>query len=138
MVPVTPISTSHLSSLPRQTYNIVVLQNTSSVEVMHETGVLVVSVHLLNLLDEGTTLLPSISNLTKSVPKSDEDDLSSWVLLMHLTDKIDIAAKILLVRDVVVSVVIVGAEVDDHNIRLLMMSKVPKWWVVAIYNLRAV
>lgn len=105
---------------------------------MHETGVLVVSVHLLNLLDEGTTLLPSISNLTKSVPKSDEDDLSSWVLLMHLTDKIDIAAKILLVRDVVVRVVIVGAEVDDHNIRLLMMSKVPKWWVVAIDYLRAV
>ena len=99
---------------------------------MHETGVLVVSVHLLNLLDEGTTLLPSISNLTKSVPKSDEDDLSSWVLLMHLTDKIDIAAKILLVRDVVVSVVVVGTEVDDHNIRLLMMSKVPKWWIVAI------
>lgn len=99
---------------------------------MHETGVLVVSVHLLNLLYEGTTLLPSISNLTKSVPKSDEDDLSSWVLLMHLTDKIDIAAKILLVRDVVVRVVIVGAEVDDHNIGLLMMSKVPKWWVVAI------
>lgn len=132
MVPVTSISTSHLPSLPRQTYNIVVLQNTSSVEVMHETGVLVVSVHLLNLLDEGTTLLPSISNLTKSVPKSDEDDLSSWVLLMHLTDKIDIAAKILLVRDVVVSVVVVGTEVDDHNIRLLMMSKVPKWWIVAI------
>lgn len=132
MVPVTSISTGHLPFLPRQTYNIVVLQNTSSVEVMHETGVLVVSVHLLNLLYEGTTLLPSISNLTKSVPKSDEDDLSSWVLLMHLTDKIDIAAKILLVRDVVVRVVIVGAEVDDHNIGLLMMSKVPKWWVVAI------
>ena len=99
---------------------------------MHETGVLVVSIDLLNLFDESTTLLPSISNLTKSVPKSDEDNLSSWVLLVYLADKVDVAAKVLLVGDVVVSVVVVGAEVDDHNIRLLMMSKVPKWWIVAI------
>lgn len=52
--------------------------------------------------------------------------------MVNLANKIDVAAQILLTRNIVVSIVIIGTQVDDNNIRSLMMRKVPKRWVVAI------
>lgn len=119
------------------TYNVIVLQDTSSVEIVHKSTVIVVSIHLLDLIDESTALLPRVADLVEPIPQRDQYDLSSWILAVHLANKIDIAAQILLVRNIVVSVVVVGAQVDENNIRLLMMRKVPERWVVAIHHFRS-
>lgn len=52
---------------------------------------------------------------------------------MHTLDKLNIAVVVVLVGDIVGGVVIIGAEINDYDIRSWVLREIPERRVGAIY-----
>ena len=112
--------------------DIIMLKDACSVEVMHKAAVtrrpvIEIFVNLLDLLDKGPALLVSVAYSAEPVPKGDQDDLRSRPNAVNFVDELDIGVEVLITSDVVGSVVVIRAKVDDDNVGGRMGCEVPEF-----------
>lgn len=114
------------------TYDIIMLENSSSVEVMNESLPLVVAIHLLDLVDKGTRLSIAVANRTEAVPQRDEDDLRLGPDLADTGDEGDVAAEILLAAHAIIRIIIVRPKIDNGDVGSSMLLEVPRLRMLAV------
>lgn len=112
--------------------NIIVLHNTCSIEVVNESSMPVMIVNFLNLLDKCTALSIAVPNRTKSIPERYQDNLCMGIDLVNTLYELKIALKIFLVSNVVVSVIVIGAQIDDNDAGRWMFAEVPHFRIVTV------
>lgn len=113
--------------------NIVMLQDTGSIEVVHKTfattfierAIVEIADYILNDVQEAGTLLPRVTHLAEAGPETDDNDLGFRPALMHLVDQLDIRVVELLMGDIVAGIVVISADVDHRNVCCRMRREVP-------------
>lgn len=112
--------------------NIIVLHNPCGIEVVNESSMLVMIVNFLNLLDKCTTLSIAVPNRTESIPERYQDNLCMGIDLVNTLYELKIALKIFLVSNVIMSVIVVGAQIDDNNVGRWMFTEIPHFRIVIV------
>jgi hypothetical protein len=95
-------------------------------------------INLLNNFNESTTLSPRVSHLTKAVPERNHNDLSLRPDFMNIIDQLNVAGVVTIASNVVVRIIVVGAQVDDYQIGGRMSFEVPGFWIVPVNFLGSV
>ena len=90
------------------------LHNAGGIEIMHKASGFEVFVDSKDVFDESTTLSPSVAILIKSIPKRDKNDLRFRPDLMNAVDEFNIVIVVDCAGYVIVCVIVVRSQVDDH------------------------
>lgn len=107
------------------------LQNASGIEVVHKVRIgiiLKVGNSIKRSLVIGKYLLISISVSREALPNLHSNDLCLGVLFVDVVDELDVGSSIVCIGDNASSIALVAvicAQVDDHKIGFLVLTKLP-------------
>lgn len=112
--------------------NIIVLQDTRRVEIVDVALGLVLFIYLVDLINVSARLGIRVALRVEAVPKRHEDDLGLGVHGMHLGHEVEVALQVLLARHGIMRVVVIRADVDEHNVSLRVGREIPERWGVTV------